>query len=70
MASKQNLVYFRFWFYYQTITESVSKKIVEGTDVFVVLPTEYYKDNAVYNYYVRRSLAEPTRDWLNEAISI
>jgi len=30
--------------YYQTTTESVSKKIVEGTDVFVVLSTGYYKN--------------------------
>jgi len=45
---------FKFWFYYQTTTESVSKIIVEGTDVFVVLPTGYYKNNAVYNYYMSR----------------
>jgi len=30
----------------------VSKNIVEGTYVFVLLPTVYYKNNAVYNYYM------------------
>jgi len=48
------MVYFQFWFYYQTTTESVSKKIVEGTDMFAVLPTGYYKNNSVYNYYMPR----------------
>jgi len=37
----ENMVYFQLWFYYQTTTESMSKK--EGTDVLAVLPTGYYK---------------------------